>query len=204
MNSEIDFLFNKREKIFNFLKGLKGESFIKAFDCIKDDVLVDEIKEELVCQMKEEGNYETAKREFLKFDDEKQEDAKNTILDITQAILMPYQEKIVLLSESKIKKALELNTKLEKMYSKSGFVLQLMKDQKIDTRLREKFSDVKKVLNVELVKTDIAFEISCNLLGFYDYTNELLNDIDVYKFILQSIKKLNENQAYFEFIFEKN
>lgn len=204
MDYSLYWLTTRRKKIYEFLKTLKSETFFKALEVIKDDVLVTIIKSAIE-DYTDEKIYELAVMELLRLPQEKQENAINAVLEQVKQECIPFRQKVSLLSKSEIKKALELSVELEKLYSNGCEVkLELMKEQKMITRLTPIPTDYSKVLNVEFVGCASRVGVYCRLIGFCELKDVSLDKVNSFEFLLKAIDELNKDQDYFEFEFSKD
>ncbi|MBZ7997118.1 hypothetical protein AVCANL279_07270 [Campylobacter canadensis] len=206
MNYELDCLVTEREGIFKFLIDLEGKSFIQALDFIEDRVLAYAIKNELGRYINNESVFEIIKRKFLSLEQEQQKNVINIVLERAKTELIPHKKKIILLSKSEIKKALELAYELKKLYLNNKVKLELLKEQKIYlkslTKDLEKDLIESKIFNLELVIDAKTTTLFCRMLGFFDSCHTTKKEI--YEFVLKKIDELNKKQNYFEFEFSQD
>lgn len=195
-----------RKNAYEFLHLAKGEMFIRALEFIKDKKLILVINE-VLSKYLEEYEYlstELKVERFLKLKDTEQEQIKKEALEkVRMDCLFTTKEKIMLLSKEEIKKALDLNYELIKFYEKGyeTFTLQLIKKQKIYTYFDIESINNYDYINIEFFKSNNEISLRSRALCFYEIDTTKKDDFD---FIIKSIEKLNKEQDFFEFVFEKD
>ncbi|ULO03805.1 hypothetical protein [Campylobacter sp. RM12651] len=195
-----------RKNAYEFLCLAKGEMFIRALDFIKDKKLISVINGVLFNYSKEYEYLPTELKvkKFIELKDTEQEQIRKEALEKVRInCLFVTKERIILLSKEEIKKALDLNYKLVKLYEKGyeTFTLQLIKKQKIYTYFDIESINNYDYINIEFFKSDNKISLRSRALCFYEIDTTKKDDFD---FIIKSIEKLNKEQDFFEFVFEEN
>lgn len=209
MNYALEELTKQRVKDIEFLSLLDGEAFIKALEYVSDKVLFYEIKNEILEHFKEEKHnyWEFAQRRFTSLEKEQRREIINKALKrVRRECLCEPKQKIALLSKKELKRAIKINYELESYYRKQGFTLKILKEQEICTKLGNNYDNgCDRMLTIEL-KNDVEnlAVVSCNLLGFRAYKEDVCSNGSLYDFVLMAIDMLNKSQDYFEFEFSKD